>query len=159
MLMPSIPLPAICAPTLTASAKRAFDASPATLYDAWTTGFELWFAQPGTLSMEPQEARAWFFYNRDDWGRHPHYGRFLKLKPHQTVETTWVTGNGQQEGTCGAETVLRIDLIPSGEQTLLKLHQTGFVSEHSRNAHAENWPLALHELANVLAAKLASGDA
>ena len=111
--MPSIPLPAICAPTLTAKARHSFNASPATLYDAWTTGFELWFAQPGTLSMEPQEGRAWFFYNRDDWGRHPHYGRFLQLKPHKMVETTWLTGNGKQEGTVGAETVLRIDLIPA----------------------------------------------
>ncbi len=108
--------------------------------------------------MEPQEGRAWFFYNRDDWGRHPHYGRFLQLKPDKMVETTWLTGNGKQEGTCGAETVLRIDLIPSGEQTLLKLHHSGFVSEDSRSAHAENWPLALDELANVLAAKSASGD-
>lgn len=93
---------------------------------------------------------AWFFYNREDWGRHPHYGRFLSLEPDELVETTWVTGNGSREGTWGAETILRIQLTPCANGTKLQLTHTGFVSDESCDAHAENWPIALDELADVL---------
>lgn len=133
-----------------------FAASAASLYAAWTTDFDLWFAQPGTLSMEPREGRAWFFYNRDEWGRHPHYGRFLRLDPDHLIETTWLTGNGTDAGTGGAETVLQIVLEPEGDATILRLTHSGFASRQSRDAHAENWPLALDELANALKAAPAS---
>lgn len=100
--------------------------------------------------MQLEEGRAWFFYNRNDWGRHPHYGRFLRLEPAKLIETTWVTGNGSNEGTLGAETVLIFELFPISETTLLRLTHSGFVSDASRDAHAENWPLALDELAAAL---------
>ena len=100
--------------------------------------------------MVREVGSAWFFYNREDWGRHPHYGRFLALKVDQMIETTWLTGNGSREGTWGAETILKIQLMPSDNGTKLTLTHSGFVSDESRDAHAENWPIALVELAAAL---------
>ena len=100
--------------------------------------------------MVPEVGRPWFFYNRNEWGRHPHYGRFLDLVENELVEMTWMTGNGTDAGTQGAETVLRIELVPKGEATEVRLTHSGFVSEKSRDGHEENWPLALEELGAAL---------
>ncbi len=74
-------------------------ASPEQIYAAWTSKFDLWFAQSGATLMTPEVDRPYFFYNRNDWGRHPHYGRFLELKENEVVEMTWITGNGSDIGT------------------------------------------------------------
>jgi hypothetical protein len=63
---------------------------------------------------------------------------------------TWVTGNGTPEGTEGAETILRIELVPIGGATEVRLTHSGFVSEESRDGHKENWPLALEILDDAL---------
>jgi len=79
--------------------------------------------------MVPEPGRPFFFYNRDDWGRHPHYGRFLDAKKNQLIEMTWMTGNGTTE---------------------VRLTHSGFVSENSCDGHQENWPLALKILDEAL---------
>jgi uncharacterized protein YndB with AHSA1/START domain len=119
------------------------NAEPSEVYAAWTVNFESWFAQAETLSLVPEPGQPYFFYNRNEWGRHPHYGRILDLIENQFIEMTWITGNGTAEGTQGAETILRIEITPKGEATEIRLTHSGFVNEESRSAHAENWPLAL----------------
>lgn len=52
------------------SFERRFTASVEQVYNAWTSNFDLWFAQPGEIMMTPQVDKPWFFYNRHDWGRH-----------------------------------------------------------------------------------------
>ena len=125
-------------------------AKPSAVYAAWTERFDCWFAQAGTVAMVPEPGRPYFFYNRDEWGRHPHYGRFLDLLPGELVEMTWMTGNGTDEGTAGAETVLRVELVADGEGTKVRLTHSGFASEKARDAHDENWPLALEALGEAL---------
>jgi len=125
-------------------------AKPEAVYAAWTTRFDAWFAQAGTLALVPEPGRPYFFYNRDEWGRHPHYGRFLAVRENELIEMTWMTGNGTAEGTAGAETILRIELVPQGRDTEVRLTHSGFPSEASRDAHAENWPLALEILGQAL---------
>jgi uncharacterized protein YndB with AHSA1/START domain len=133
------------------SCEYSIKASAEDVYAAWTQRFDCWFAQEGTVAMIPEPGRPWFFYNRDEWGRHPHYGRFLELRENELVEMTWMTGDGTAEGTAGAETILRIELVPKGDATEVRLTHSGFVTEKSRDGHAENWPLALEELAKALA--------
>ena len=126
------------------------NAGPDKVYNAWTERFDIWFAQKGTLSMVAEPGRPFFFYTPDDWGRHPHYGRFLKLEENKLVEMTWMTGDGTTEGTQGAETVIRVELIPEGATTKIRMTHSGHASEKSRDGHAENWPLALKELDDAL---------
>ena len=149
--MTPVPRPDLSARPLSVSCEHTFDAPPEAVYAAWTTRFDSWFAQPGTVTMVPEPGRPYFFYNRDEWGRHPHYGRFLELAENELVEMTWMTGDGTSEGTEGAETVLRIELSPRGEGTHLRLTHSGFVSEKARAGHEENWPLALEILGEALA--------
>lgn len=96
--------------------------------------------------MVPEPGRPYFFYNKDEWGRHPHYGRFLNIVENKLIEMTWITGDGTAEGTEGAETILQIELFSKGTDTDICLTHSGFVSERSRRGHAENWPLALEIL-------------
>ncbi|WP_265528274.1 SRPBCC family protein [Sphingomicrobium marinum] len=132
------------------SCERIVAASPEALFEAWTTGFDRWFAQTGTLVMQVKSGQPFFFYNRDEWGRHPHYGRFLTLETNRLVEMTWLTGDGRADGTQGAETILRIALDAVKGGTCVRLTHSGFPNKVSRNAHAENWPLALDELAKAV---------
>ncbi|MHC4451533.1 MAG: SRPBCC family protein [Planctomycetota bacterium] len=149
--MSSIPRPDLSARPLQLTCECTVNAKPEEVYAAWTERFDTWFAQAGTLAMVPEPGRPYFFYNRNDWGRHPHYGRFLELVDNKLVEMTWITGNGTTEGTEGAETILRIELVPNGEATEVRLTHSGFVSEKSCDGHKENWPLALKALDEALA--------
>lgn len=117
------------------------------LFRAWTERMDLWFAESGELLMTAKVDQPFFFYNRSDWGRHPHYGRFLELKKNELVEMAWVTG---ENGTEGAETVLRIELVPQESGTHLRLTHSGFPHEKSRKGHADNWPEALEILDQTL---------
>ena len=148
--MSSVPRPDLSARPLRVTCEHTVNARPEDIYGAWTVGFDTWFAQAGTLALTAEPGRPYFFYNSDEWGRHPHYGRFLTLTVNQLIEMTWMTGNGTQVGTEGAETVLRIELVPIGEATEIRLTHSGFPSERAREAHEENWPLALEILGESL---------
>lgn len=124
--------------------------SPDQVYEAFTSRLDLWFAQPGEMFMTPEVDRPYFFYNKREWGRHPHYGRFLMLKENQVIEMTWLTGNGENIGTEGAETTIRIELAPKDNGTFIHFTHSGFANERSRDAHQENWPLAFEELEKAL---------
>ena len=122
------------------------DAPPEKIYAAWTSKIDLWFAQPEALLMTPEVDKPYFFYNKNEWGRHPHYGRFLELIENEVVEMTWMTGNGTNVGTQGAETVIRVELTPKDKGTMVHFSQSGFVNQKSLDDHKENWPLALSDL-------------
>jgi uncharacterized protein YndB with AHSA1/START domain len=129
--------------------EKDFAATAATLYQAWTTGFDRWFAAPGSVLMRPEVNAAFFFETefkaegQRTAQRHPHYGRFLRLVPDSLVELTWVTGAG---GTEGAETIVTVELQPIGNATRLKLTHAGFAGEAARDRHRQAWPLVLAQL-------------
>ena len=151
--MTDIPYPDLSERPREMNCERLIQATPAALFEAWTTRFDLWFAQPGTLALTPEAGQPYFFYNRNDWGRHPHYGRLLTVEPDTRIEMTWLTGNGERIGTEGAETVLRIALTPDGPGTRVQLTHAGFPSDEALAGHIENWPLALDILAECLRAE------
>lgn len=135
--------PDLASRPFTAKVERVMAASPDVIFDAWTTTqFDRWFAAPGTVLMKPEVNAPYFFEARFEGQRHPHYGRFLKLVPNRLVEMTWLT----ETGTHGVETVVTVELIPSGTGTLLRLTHAGFADEESSQGHEEAWPAGLEQL-------------
>ncbi|MBI1236802.1 MAG: SRPBCC domain-containing protein [Alphaproteobacteria bacterium] len=127
--------------------ERMMRASAPALYAAWTAELDSWFAEPGETIIPAQADRAYFFYNRHDWGRDPHYGRFLALEQNRLIEMTWLTGRA---GTAGAETVLRIELTPQAQGTHLKLTHSGFYDTDARDRHEQGWSEALEILETAI---------
>lgn len=132
--------------------EQKLEAPPSAIYKAWTRQFDRWFAAPGTVSMRAEVNAPFFFETRFKGKgmkseRHPHYGRFLKLRRNRLVAMTWVTG---REGTEGAETVVTLELSPSGKGTKVRLTHAGFPNERSRLQHEKAWPTVLNHLDETL---------
>jgi uncharacterized protein YndB with AHSA1/START domain len=127
--------------------EREVDARPGFVYQAFTERLDAWFAAPGSVRMRPAVNEPFYFETRHAERREPHYGRFLRLEPFSVIEMTWVTGPA---GTGGAETVVTVELAPSGGGTHLRLIHAGFVDVRARARHVQTWPFVLDALQTAL---------
>jgi uncharacterized protein YndB with AHSA1/START domain len=151
---PPIRIPDVSSRPFDLAVNHVSKAAPAKLYEAWTSGFDRWFAAPGSMLMRP-EVDAVFFFETEfkpesapDMQRHPHYGRFLRLVANELVEMTWVTG---ALGTEGAETIVTVEFKAEGEGTRLHLRHAGFANAASRDRHLTAWPWVLTHLEQRIA--------
>jgi len=120
---------------------------PDRIFDAWTSHFDTWFASPGETSMNARPGEPYWFNIRHEGACYPHYGRFLNVEAGRLIEQTWVTG---ENGTDGAETVVRIELLPRASGTDLRLRHRGFYEKESMRRHGESWPQTLKHLDDAL---------
>jgi hypothetical protein len=122
-------------------------ARPADIYLAWTEQFDRWFAQPGTVVMRAQVGEPFRFEAVHEGTHYPHFGRFLALEPDLLVEMSWVTG---QNGTWGAETVVKLEIFAADSGSRLRLTHSGFYEAAAAIQHADAWPQVLRHLDDVL---------
>jgi|NGEPerStandDraft_6_1074524.scaffolds.fasta_scaffold87037_3 uncharacterized protein YndB with AHSA1/START domain len=123
--------------------ERVMTASPEAIYRAWTERFDTWFASPGAIRMRPHVGEPYWFEVLHNGDHIPHYGRFIDLEPGRFIEQTWVTG---ANGTDGAETVVRVELVGTGSGTRLRLTHGGFYDAVAAQRHADSWPRILEHL-------------
>jgi uncharacterized protein YndB with AHSA1/START domain len=71
----------------------------------------------------------------------------VTLERDRVIELTWMTGD---PGTRGAETVVRVELEPSGTGTRLRLTHAGFYDKAGVRQH-EPWTDILAHLDDTLA--------
>jgi uncharacterized protein YndB with AHSA1/START domain len=128
--------------------ERIVKLSADAVYRAWTERFDDWFAESDTIVMRAEVGVPFFFETDYLERRHPHYGRFLELRPDEYIRMTWVTGD---PGTKGAETVVTVNLEPIDDGTRVTLTQAGFNDEESRDGHADAWPMVLEHMEKQLA--------
>jgi hypothetical protein len=121
-------------------------AAPWQIYDAWVRHLDTWFAAPGSISMQDELIPFWFATEHEG-ARYSHYGRFLVLDEPSVIEMTWVTG---RNGTDGAETVVRVELLPTESGTALTLRHGGFYDDAARDRHLDAWPRVLEHLDRTL---------
>ncbi len=135
----SVPPPDISVRPLQCSVDCTLAASPSAVYQAWTAHLDAWLAAPGTVLLTPMVNTAFYFEtHHGDADRQPYYGRILGLEQDRVIELVWLS-----TGTERAETILTIELAPSGSGTQVQLTHAGFPSEVLRDAHAQAWPLIL----------------
>lgn len=138
--------------------KRIFDAPKELVFDCWTQEkhMEKWLFPMGfTVPFSQSDVRTGGSYRSclrapdgtDNWVG----GTYREVTPHDRIVFThaWQDGAGNAEH----ETVVTITLEDLGEgRTQLTFHQAFFLSEASRDGHAEGWKETLDNLERYLAA-------
>lgn len=138
--------------------KRVFDAPKELVFDCWTQEKHManwFFPKDFTVPYSQSDVRTGGSYRSclraPDGTDHWVAGTYREVTPHDRIVFThaWQdeAGNGQHE------TVVTIALKDLGDgRTQLTFHQAFFLSEASRDGHAEGWGETLDSLERYLSA-------
>ena len=131
--------------------EREFDASAASLFEAWTNHeiMKLWFA-PGNMtvpevSSNPIEGGQYRIVMQEENGeQYIVSGKYLVINPNQEIAFTW-----QWDGSPHT-TKVNVQLTPlEGNRTRIRLHHSEFTEEEFRDKHNEGWIGCLDNLKKV----------
>ena len=138
---------------------RVIKASKQRVFDAWTRPemIRRWF-RPGTdsvadASMDAHEGGAWRLAmtggcaEPDANGYHVVTGRYTKVDPWDVLQFTWKRAASPEE-----ESLVTIELKDVAGGTEMKLTHERFLTEESRDRHANGWGSVLGRLQEFFAA-------
>jgi|HubBroStandDraft_3_1064219.scaffolds.fasta_scaffold01498_5 uncharacterized protein YndB with AHSA1/START domain len=125
--------------------ERAYDATPAEVFDAWTTPEVLrrwWAVHPeGKTPVADVDLRVGGRYRLSmeapDGERHTVQGEYLELaRPHRLVYSwQWEL----DAGGLGPVSTVTVEFRADGERTTVVLEHTGLPDAAARDRHAQGW--------------------
>ena len=131
--------------------ERDYDALPARVWDALTDRSELarWFWPPRLATSAETDPRSGGRYRiASDVGEMAAEGEYRVFAPPEHLAFTW-RWDGEDD-----ETLVTIDLRPTGAGTHLRLLHDGFPDGETRDVHAQGWQDCLERLPVHLAERL-----
>jgi uncharacterized protein YndB with AHSA1/START domain len=145
-------------PTLEATLVRRFTSPVSLVYEAWTQPrhLEHWLSPADEIRMEVvefdfREGGGYFF--RYTWVENnilPLRGRFLTIKPEQSLIFTWLPQPPDPDA--GKDTMVSVWFRPCPDgQTEVEVRHTLFPDEPMRGRHQEGWTGAFNRLHMLLA--------
>ncbi len=132
---------------------RHFDASPETVYAAWTTPAHIarwWGPNRGDRSRAEIDLRVGGRFrvvtDAADGAKHEVSGVYREVVPNRKLVFTcaWRT-------TPERESLVTIDIVPHGDGTLLTLTHERFFDDAARDRHASGWTTAIDKLGELVA--------
>lgn len=136
---------------------RVFDAPRSLVFAAWTQPEHLarWWGPKGFVNvaweMDVRPGGAWFRrMQAPDGTLYTKRGVYREIVAPERLVFTYV--NEAADGTLDRETLVTVTFEEQGARTRLTLHQTGFESVESRDAHEGGWSSCMERFAEYLAA-------
>jgi uncharacterized protein YndB with AHSA1/START domain len=135
--------------------KRRLNATPETVYAAWTEAERLirWFGPgsvvPGTVraQIDPRPGGRYHIAFDNDRGEHHEVGGvYRELVPHARLVFSWAW-----HSTPERESLVTVTLQPAGAGTLLTLHHEQLFDAAARDAHEQGWISTLDKLERIFA--------
>jgi uncharacterized protein YndB with AHSA1/START domain len=135
--------------------RRIISATPARVYDAWTTPELLmkWFAPANeyTVIVHRADTHVGGTYRIEmrhaNGASHIVVGEYRELNRPTRLAFTW-----GWEGAPVADTLVTVEFHPSGAGTEVVLTHTRFPTESARNEHLKGWTGCLDRLTTTLTA-------
>jgi glutathione S-transferase len=136
--------------------ERVFKASPEKVFKAWTDPAILvkWWGPEGFDTPEcKMDVRAGGKYRTtmvspDGKGRTVS-GVYREISPPKRLVMTW---GWEEDGQRGHETVIEVTFEPASSGTKMRLVQSVFENENSRDMHGQGWTSSFNDLERVLSA-------
>ena len=130
---------------------RRFAAPRELVFEVWTQPKHLvnWWG-PANFSLpfcelEFRPGGKYRFCMRSPEGEdHWVSGEYLQIAAPELLEKTWLRST--PAGAIWCDTVLKLSFEASGEETIFRLHQRGFVSAEHRDDHRGGWTQCLDRL-------------
>jgi len=139
----------------TLTIERVFKASPEKVFKAWTDPAILvkWWGPEGfetpECEMDVRAGGSWRTTMVSPKGDgHTVSGTYREISPPTRLVMTW---GWEQDGERGHETVIEVTFEPAGSGTKMRLVQSVFESQNSRDMHSQGWNSTFDDLERLLA--------